>query len=349
MKYLKTTVLSRTLTFFFAGGLFLFAGATVPVDAKIVFTVEDDIFVMNDDGSRRRRLTQNNTTFDRYPRWSPDGTKIAFARYMDKTKSQTSSELFLMNADGTNPQRLTHNNAPDIVPSWSPDGQQIAFTSARSGSWEVYIIDVATRVVRQITSRDGDDGPSASPDWSPDGRQIVFERFIVIRNGIAGISPKTIYVMDAGGQHQRRVLPDQPLDGPPTFRHFPRWSADGQRILFDESKWLRDRDVNSIIVQQLDGRKKEITDIKDRLGNNFIIGGTSWMENDRAMVFSIKLMDKPSANYDLYRYTFETRGLRRLSSVPGDEEWPDWTEGTLSVSPHGKLTTQWGEIKKTPE
>ena len=345
MKCLKITALSRTITFFFAGWLFLFAGATVPVDAKIVFTVEGDIFVMNDDGSRRRRLTQNNTTFDRYPRWSPDGTKIAFTRDMDKTKRQTSSELFLMNADGTNPQRLTHNNVSDGYLSWSPDGTQIAFTSSRSGPWEVYIIDVATRVVTQITSR-GRDGPSASPDWSPDGTQIVFERFLIIRNGIAGIAPKTIYVMDADGQHQRRVLPDPPLDGPPTFRYFPRWSADGQRILFDESKWFRDGDVNSVIVQQLGGRKKEITDIKDRLGNNFIIGGTSWMENDRAILFSIKLMDKPSANYDLYQYTFETRGLRRLPNEPGDEEWPDWAEGTLSVSPHGKLSTQWGEIKQ---
>ena len=336
MNRLFTTV--RTLTFFLVGGLFLFAGATVSVDAKIVFTVDDDIFGMNDDGSRRRRLTQNPTMFDNYPRWSPDGTKIAFTRYMDKT--DTSAELFLMNADGTDLQRLTHNNVSDIIPSWSPDGTQIAFTSARSGHWEVYIIDVATRGVTQITSR-GRDGPSASPDWSPDGTQIVFERFLKI----PGISPKTIYVMDADGQHQRRVLPDPPLDGPPTFRYFPRWSADGQRILFDESKWLRDGDVNSVIVQQLGGRKKEITDISDRLGNNFIIGGTSWMENDRAIVFSLKRMDKPSANYDLYRYTFEARGLRRLPSEPSDEEWPDWTEGALSVSPHGKLSTQWAEIK----
>ena len=177
MNHKNNALRSRTITFFFAGWMLLFSVAPFSASAKIVFCVDDDIFVMNDDGSRRRRLTQNNTTFDRYPRWSPDGTKIAFARYMDKTKSQTSAELFLMNADGTNPQRLTHNNVSDIIPSWSPDGTQIAFSSSRSGPWEVFIIDVATRAVTQLT-----DGPSASPDWSPDGTQIVFERFIIIPN-----------------------------------------------------------------------------------------------------------------------------------------------------------------------
>ena len=339
MKYSKTAIRSQTIRFFFAGCLFLFAGATVSIDAKIVFCVDGDIFVMNDDGSRRRRLTQNTTALDEDPRWSPDGTKIVFTRYMDKTQQQNRAELFIINADGTNPQQLTHNSFLDNTPSWSPDGSQIAFSSGRSGVWEVYVIELATRAVRQLT-----DDLSSTPSWSPDGSQIVFERFIKIANGI---NPKTIYVMDADGQHQRRILPDPPLDGPPTYRYFPRFSADGERILFYESQWFKDGDVLRFIVQRIGGRKKEITDINDRLDNNLLIAGASWMDNDRAIVFSAKRLNNPTRTYDLYRYTFGTRGLRRLTRDASDEKWPDWIEGALSVSPQGKLPTQWGHIKRS--
>ena len=337
MNRLKTPLLSRPLSFCFAVGLFWLAMATVPIAAKIVFCVDGDIFVMNDDGSRRHQLTQNATALDEEPRWSPDGTKIAFTRFMAGKQQQTTAELFIINADGTNPQRLTHNNFLDNTPSWSPDGRQIAFSSGRSGVWEVYVIELATRAVRQLT-----DNLSSTPSWSPDGRQIVFERFIKIANGI---NPKTIYIMDADGQHQRRLLPDPPLDGPPTFRYFPRFSADGERILFYESQWFKDGDVLRLIVQRIGGRKQEITDINDRLGNNFLIAGASWMLNDRAILFAMKRFNSPTPYYDLYRYTFDTRGLRRLTRDASDAEWPDWTEGALSVSPHGKMTTRWAEIK----
>ena len=343
MNRLKTNVLSQTTRFFFACCLLLFAGATVSVDAKIVFCVDDDLYVMNDDGTHRRRITHNIMTKDADPRWSPDGTKIAFTRFMDKERIQSSSEVFIINADGTNLQRLTHNNIADGYPSWAPDGQHIAFSSRPRGKSNVFVIGLASQTLTQITGI-GDEERSVAPDWSPDGTQIVFERFIRIK---AGINPKTIYVMSADGQHARPVLPDPDRNGPPTFRFFPRWSADGQRILSYEVKWFGEQDKRSFFVQPLSGARKDITDINDRLGDNWIIAGASWMEHDHAIVFSLMLKDKSTPNYDIYRYGFETRSLRRLTREAADERFPDWTEGALSVSPHQKLSTQWGNIKQS--
>lgn len=344
MNHENNALCSRTISFFFTGWILLFSVVPFSASAKIVFCVDDDIYVMDDDGSRRRRLTHNTTALDTNPRWSPDGRKIAFTRYIDKTKSQTTAEVFIMNADGTDLKRLTHNNVLDTYPSWSPDGDSLAFSGTQNGRWEVFVIELATGAIRQLTGpEDGVESVgSAAPDWSPDGRQITFERFIRVN----GIAPKTIYVMDADGQHQRPILRDPPLDGPTTLRYFPRWSADGQRILFYESKWFKEGDVLQLIVQRIGGTKQEITDINDRLGNNFLIAGASWMENDRAVLFALKRLDKPNSNYNLYRYTFGTRGLRRLTRETSDEKWPDWIEGALAVSPRRKLTTLWGEIKK---
>ena len=342
MNRFKTNVLSQTTRFFFACCLLLFAGATVSVDAKIVFCVDDDLYVMNDDGTHRRKITHNTTTKDTDPRWSPDGTKITFTRFMDKERIQTSSEVFIINANGTKLQRLTHNNIADGYPSWAPDGQHIAFTSRPGGKSNVFVIELTSQTVTQLTGIE-DEERSVAPDWSPDGTQITFERFIRIKNGI---NPKTIYVMSADGQHPRPILPDPHRNGPPTFRFFPRWSADGQHILSYEVKWFGEQDKRSFFVQPLSGSRKDITDINDRLGDNWIIAGASWMEHDRAILFSIKRSDKPTPNYDIYRYGFQTRSLRRLTREAADERFPDWTEGALSVSPYGKLTTLWGKIKQ---
>ena len=331
---------------FFACCLLLFAGATV-VDAKIVFCGGNYIYVMNDDGSGRRRLTNNTLSKDLHPRWSPDGKRIAFVRYMDKEQMQTSSEVFIMNADGTHQKRLTHNNVADKDPSWAPDGQHLAFDSGRGGNLrngksEVYVIELVSQTVQRLAGGK-DEQDSAAPDWSPDGTEIAYEEFI--SNGV-GFSHKNIYLMSANGEQQRPLFPD-PQKGVPTIimRFFPRWSADGQRILFNDCKWRDGEQKCHLTVQRIGGRKTEIKAIKERLGDNRRTAGAGWMENDRAIIFAMKLTDKPNPKYDLYRYVFETRSLRRLTRDASDERWPDWIEGSLSVSPHGKLPTQWGDIK----
>ena len=78
------------------------------VDAKIVFDYNGSLYVMNDNGRGIHRLTDNQF-WEGAPRWSPDGTKIAFRRFLDK-KDYQKWQLFVMNADGTNQQQLTDSN-----------------------------------------------------------------------------------------------------------------------------------------------------------------------------------------------------------------------------------------------
>jgi Tol biopolymer transport system component len=129
---------------------------------------DDEIFVMNSDGSGQQQLTANAAT-DTRPDWSPDGKKIVFESDRDGN-----TELYVMNADGTGQTRLTTNTANDNQPVWSPDGTKIAFTSDRGadgGGYELYVMNAdGTNPVR-LTYQAGTD---SRPEWSPDGGKLIF-------------------------------------------------------------------------------------------------------------------------------------------------------------------------------
>ncbi len=106
---------------------------------------------MNADGSNVVRLIEHSQ-WHGFPRWSPDGRRIAFS----STRNGGFSELYVMDADGSNIVRLTHHPAWDGVPRWSPDGRKIAILSTRDNNWEIYIVelDAADRVVLNPDERD---------------------------------------------------------------------------------------------------------------------------------------------------------------------------------------------------
>ncbi len=335
MKYL-----SALIAILFSGCLFL--SSTSVVDAKIVCRIDGDIYVMEDDGTKRRRLTQNTApTRDTYPRWSPDGDRIVFVRDMDQD-NQRSSELFLMNADGTNVQRLTDDNDDDGFPSWSPDGKKIVFRSSRSGNWEVHVMDLATRAVTRLTGlEDGEEGSSTVPDWSPDGAQIVYEKFTEFG--------KDIYVMSADGTNQRPLLRDL---GPAKhrLRFFPRWSLDGKKVLFDDC-WVHGNELQQelrhrLTIVPIGGKSYQVQGLYKEHGDNLIYGTACWMHADKSLLLDIKLRDKPNPNYDMYRYDLNTQKLTRLTDGEVNEKSPDWIEGPLHVAPRGKKKVTWGAIKE---
>lgn len=126
---------------------------------KILFTrqikEEDDtshasngeIFIMDADGKNEKRLTFKKG-YDSGAKFSPDGKRIAF---YGPTEDKN-FELFIMNSDGSNVINLTNDVLEDYSPSWSPDGKWIAYSSGTSEQYDVWVINVETRVKIRLTN-----------------------------------------------------------------------------------------------------------------------------------------------------------------------------------------------------
>ncbi len=157
--------------------------------------VNRDIYVMNSDGSDRRKLTFDESD-DFGNSWSPDGSQITFCSNRDGN-----FEIYIMDADGSNIRRLTNDPADDYAPAWSPDGGHIVFWSNRDGGSEIYLMNVDGSSLQNLTNNEAEDW---FPAWSADGAQIVFSSD---RDG-----NMDIYVMNADGSSVRRLTDSRGID-----------------------------------------------------------------------------------------------------------------------------------------
>lgn len=126
-----------------------------------------EIYVSNLDGSNPQRLTRTSKAINISPRWNPrTGREIAFI-----SDRGGSPQIYVMDATGANQRALLSRGGHSDSPSWSPDGRYIAFTWGGAGSFQIFIADVATGQLLQLTS----EGRNESPTWSPDGRHLAFQ------------------------------------------------------------------------------------------------------------------------------------------------------------------------------
>ena len=99
---------------------------------QILFTIDNEIWVMNADGSDQRQLTHDADRVSQNPSWSPDGTMVVFSRCSSPFGFQRCS-IDVMNADGTGLTKLIGGDWVSVNPQYSPDGETIAFGSNRGG------------------------------------------------------------------------------------------------------------------------------------------------------------------------------------------------------------------------
>jgi Tol biopolymer transport system component len=98
-------------------------GAFPGTNGKIAFERDNDIFLMNPDGSGAAPVTSDGVA-KRDPVISADGRFVAYSYNRD---------IWVVGSDGTNPHAITSGQANDQSAAFSPDGRRIAFLRADVG------------------------------------------------------------------------------------------------------------------------------------------------------------------------------------------------------------------------
>lgn len=120
-----------------------------PSSDEIVFSSKEgddfELFLMDPDSGEKTRITDNDHD-DWGPAWGPEGEKLTFVSQRDDN-----TDIYLIDVDGGNEARLTTNESQDVNPRWAGDSE-IIFNSDRTGSWEIFTVDLSGEEINQLTS-----------------------------------------------------------------------------------------------------------------------------------------------------------------------------------------------------
>ena len=204
---------------------------------------ESNIWIVSLDGTADRALTSAHTT-DTSPRWSPDGTRLAFL-----SESDGHTQIFVRFMESGQTSRVTDLENPPSDISWSPDGKQIAFVAQVSSP--------GPRLAMLPPAPQG-------AHWADAPR--MFDTLIYRFNGMGYLRPGTrqIFVVAADGGAPRQVSRGDVAYGSATAGG-PNlvWTSDGRSLIFsanldkDADYDPDNTEVNEISIK--DGAVKALT------------------------------------------------------------------------------------------
>jgi Tol biopolymer transport system component len=200
---------------------------------------ETTIWVAREDGAARSKVTSPRSSYDRFPRWAPDGSALAFTR-VDRESGAGEIHVMAVKGDGlAEPRQVTRTErfhdghgcrGSRLVPEWSPDGRRIAATCTQGdrGDRQATVVVAGVPGGKQFEVAPDTRFAESSPAWAPDGRALAFSRLDLHRRYAApGRRQLWVAPVSAAGVGAARAL----VTGPHASDH-PRFSPKGDRLLY---------------------------------------------------------------------------------------------------------------------
>jgi TolB protein len=178
-----------------------------------------EIHVMDADGTNVRRLTTlpEKAVLDSQPRFSPDGRRLVFTRFISEDHPEESA-LFTMRVAGGELKQLTPWGMGAGDADWSPDGAKIAFEAfPEYGTYgDIFTIDADNgQQLNNLTDNELGVGGSSDPVWSADGTKILF----VSKHSFSDESGIGLATMNPDGTDRHHISSN------PEDEHQPDWET----------------------------------------------------------------------------------------------------------------------------
>jgi TolB protein len=318
----SATALVASLT---ASASFPGANGTIVFQSNRAGGSTAELYLQNEDGTGVRRLTFNNAV-DRMPRFSPDGTKIAFASNRDGNV-----EIYVMELASGATHRVTNDPGWDDQPVFTADGRHLVWQKTQNAPFacpcSIWTAALDGSGARQVHTGLGN---AMFPDMSPHGQTLTFTSD---RSGISAI-----YTQKLSGNARRQVT--SPPAGFGDFRS--RWSPKANDLVF-----LRDdgTNFNDIYTVHQDG-----TELIQLTAGARFEGQAQFSPDGEKVLFSVFANDGGARMHTIRRDGTGEHALPQLAAIDETFDGPEldaamwWTflsgtGGTLAqTAGHVELT-----------